>query len=157
MISSHDPVRDGPRGGEKMTFTDLSIDDLNDPVGLILKSFFTQSGASQASGRAYLERLDLAVECDAPMTLEAATHQLRAIREWGQVPTTDRYLMLRAIAQPALIVHGTQDIVVDAVNAFILGERLSDARLLMLPDASHGAQSQHADVFLANARLFLNS
>ncbi len=148
----------GPRGGEKMTFTDLSIDDLNDPVGLILKSFFTPSGASQASGRAYLERLDLrGSDRDAPVTLEAATNQLHAIREWGQVPTTDRYFMLRAIAQPALIVHGTEDIVVDAVNAFILGERLSDARLLMLPDASHGAQSQHADVFLANARLFLNS
>ena len=26
----------GPRGGEKMTFTELSIDDLNDPVALIL-------------------------------------------------------------------------------------------------------------------------
>jgi hypothetical protein len=31
-----------------------------------------------------------------------------------------------------------------------------DATLLMLPDTSHGAQSQYADAFLANARLFLN-
>src|ERR1700738_3002505 len=30
-------------------------------------------------------------------------------------------------------------------------------RLLMLPDAGHGAQSQHAELFLANARLLLNS
>ena len=30
-------------------------------------------------------------------------------------------------------------------------------RLLMLPDAGHGAQSQQAELFLANARLLLNS
>lgn len=29
-------------------------------------------------------------------------------------------------------------------------------RLLMLPDAGHGAQSQHTELFLANARLLLN-
>jgi pimeloyl-ACP methyl ester carboxylesterase len=56
-----------------------------------------------------------------------------------------------------LIVHGNKDIVVDPVNAFILEEHLRYATLLVLPDASHGAQSQHADVFLANARLFLNN
>jgi hypothetical protein len=27
---------------------------------------------------------------------------------------------------------------------------------VMYPDASHGAQSQHAEVFLEHARLFLN-
>ena len=39
----------GPRGGEKLTFTELSIDDLKDPVALILKSFFTPSDSQ--SGR----------------------------------------------------------------------------------------------------------
>jgi hypothetical protein len=29
-------------------------------------------------------------------------------------------------------------------NAFILAQHLPDAQLLMYPDASHGAQSQHA-------------
>jgi len=80
---------------------------------------------------------------------------LSAIRDWGKIPSTERYAMLRTIQQPALIVHGTKDIVVDPVNAIILEENLSDATLLMLPDASHGAQSRHAEVFLANARRFL--
>jgi pimeloyl-ACP methyl ester carboxylesterase len=48
----------GPRGGEKMTFTELSIDELNDPVALLLNSFFTPSDASQAAGHAYLGRLN---------------------------------------------------------------------------------------------------
>ena len=147
----------GPRGGEKMTFTELSIDDLSDPAALILNSFFTPSDTSQAAGRAYLDRLGRrSSDRDAPVTLDAATNQLRAIRGWGQIPTTDRYAMLATIAQPTLIVHGSKDIVVDAVNAVILAENLFDARLLLLPDASHGAQSQHAEVFLTNARLFLN-
>jgi pimeloyl-ACP methyl ester carboxylesterase len=89
--------------------------------------------------------------------MTAAAAQLGAIREWGEIPTTDRYAMLSTIRQPTLIVHGAKDIVVDAVNAIVLQENLCDARLLILPDASHAVQSQHAEVFLANARLFLNS
>ena len=154
----------GPRGGENMTFTELSMDDLNDPVALILTSFFTPSDASQAAGQAYLDRLSRReAGRDTPVTMTAATAQLRAIRDWGDnrhaalsgIPSTERYAMLRTIQQPTLIVHGTKDIVVDPANAIILEEHLCDARLLILPDASHGAQSQHAEVFLANARLFL--
>jgi pimeloyl-ACP methyl ester carboxylesterase len=148
----------GPRGGEKMTFTELSIDELNDPVALLLNAFFTPSDASQAAGHAYLDRLNRRqADRDTPVTPTAAAAQLHAIREWGEIPTTDRYAMLSTIRQPTLIVHGVKDIVVDSVNAGILAENLGDATLLILPDASHGAQSQHAEVFLANARLFLNS
>jgi pimeloyl-ACP methyl ester carboxylesterase len=147
----------GPRGGEKMTFTELSIDELNDPVALLLNAFFTPGDASQAAGHAYLDRLNTrAADRDTPVTMAAAADQLRAIRDWGGIPTADRYAMLKTIRQPTLIVHGTKDVVVDSINAVILEENLSDATLLMLPDASHGAQSQHAEIFLATARLFLN-
>ena len=148
----------GPRGGEKMTFDELSTDELNDPVALLLNAFFTPSDASQAAGRAYLERLNRRVaDRDTPVSTTAATAQLRAIRAWGEIPRTDRYAMLSTIRHPTLIVHGVKDVVVDSVNAVILAENLSNATLLMLPGASHGAQSQHAEIFLANARLFLNS
>jgi pimeloyl-ACP methyl ester carboxylesterase len=148
----------GPRGGEKMTFTELSIDELNDPVALLLTAFFTPSDASQAAGHAYLDRLNRrAADRDTPVTMAAAADQLRAIRDWGEIPSTDRYAALRTIPHPTLIVHGTKDVVVDSVNAVILEENLSNATLLMLPDASHGAQSQHAEIFLATARLFLNN
>jgi pimeloyl-ACP methyl ester carboxylesterase len=147
----------GPRGGEKMTFDELSIDELKDPVAALMYSFFTPSDASQAAGRAYLDRLKRReTDREAPVTMAAAAAQLRAIREWGEVPTIDRYAMLSTIRQPTLIVHGAKDIVVDPVNAVILERNLRDARLLIFPDASHGAQSQHAEVFLANARLFLD-
>jgi pimeloyl-ACP methyl ester carboxylesterase len=146
----------GPRGGVNMTFTELSIADLDDPEALLLTSFFTPSDVSQAAGRDYLGRLDRPeAERDVPVARSAAEMQLVSIREWGMIPANNRYGMLKAIHQPTLIVHGTKDVVVDVANAVVLEEYLSDAILLVLPDASHGAQSQYADIFLANAQLFL--
>ena len=42
-----------------MTFTELSLEELNDPLALLMKSLFTSSDLSQAAGRAYVERLQL--------------------------------------------------------------------------------------------------
>jgi pimeloyl-ACP methyl ester carboxylesterase len=147
----------GPRGGEGMTFTELSLDALADPVALLMSAFFTSSEASKAAERAYIKRLQLRVaDRDAPISKKAAGAQLEAIREWGTVPSTDRYAMLARIGQRTLIVHGIRDIVVMPSNAFLLAQHLPDAQLVMYPDASHGAQSQHAEIFLEHARLFLN-
>jgi pimeloyl-ACP methyl ester carboxylesterase len=147
----------GPRGGEGMTFTELSTDLLADPVALLMSAFFTPSEASKAAGQAYIERLKLRVtDRDAPVSVKAAGAQLEAIREWGSIPSTDRYAMLPRIHQRTLIVHGSKDIVVMPINAFLLAQHLPDAQLVMYPDASHGAQSQHAEVFLEHARLFLD-
>jgi pimeloyl-ACP methyl ester carboxylesterase len=93
---------------------------------------------------------------DAPISMKSADAQLEAIREWGLIPLSDRYAMLSTIRQPALIVHGSKDTVVIPINAFVLEQRLPDAQLVMYPDASHGAASQHADAFLEHARPFLN-
>jgi pimeloyl-ACP methyl ester carboxylesterase len=147
----------GPRGGEGMTFTELSADELGDPVALLLGAFFTPSEASQGAGRAYIERLKLRTAGrDAPISEKTAGAQLEAIREWGAIPSTDRYAMLDRIRQPVLVVHGNKDVVVMPINALILAQHLPEAQLVMYPDASHGAQSQHTAVFLAHARMFLN-
>jgi pimeloyl-ACP methyl ester carboxylesterase len=63
--------------------------------------------------------------------------------------------MLRNIRQRTLIVHGNKDVVVIPINAFLLERHLPDAQLVMYPDASHGAHSQHAEIFLAHALRFL--
>ena len=148
----------GPSGGEGMTFTELSLDELADPVALLMSVFFTSSEASKAAGRAYIDRLQLRIaNRDAPISKKAAGAQLAAIREWGTVPSKNRYSMLARIQQRTLIVCGSKDIVVMPINAFLLAQHLPDAQLMMYPDASHGAQSQHADIFLEHARLFLNA
>ena len=140
-----------------MTFTELSLDLLRDPVALLMNAFFTANESSQAAGQAYIERLKLSVtDRDAPVSKKAASAQLAAVREWGSIPSTDRYAMLPRIHHRILVVHGSKDIVVMPINAFLLAQHLPHAQLVMYPDASHGAQSQHAEVFLQHARLFLD-
>ena len=83
-----------------MTFTELSVDDLADPAGLLMSAFFTLSEASKAAGRAYIERLKRRVaDRDAPVSIMAAGAQLEGIREWGTIPSTDRFAMVARIHQ----------------------------------------------------------
>ena len=74
----------------------------------------------------------------------------------GSLQRRNRYGMVGKIHQPTLIVHGSKDVVVMPINAFILGQHIPDAHLVMYPDASHGAQSQYAEEFLEHARRFLS-
>jgi pimeloyl-ACP methyl ester carboxylesterase len=147
----------GPRGGEGMTFTELSSEERADPEQFLLGAFFSPTDASQAAGRAYLKRIAARTQDrDRPVSTRTAEAQLRAIREWGVVPSSDRYATLKKIKHPTLIVHGNKDIVVLPINAFILAEHLPDAQLIMYPDSNHGAQYQHAKLFLKHAKLFLS-
>src|ERR1700747_748118 len=48
----------GPRGGEGMTFTELSVKEQADPEAFLLGAFFSPSDSSQSAGREYMKRLD---------------------------------------------------------------------------------------------------
>jgi pimeloyl-ACP methyl ester carboxylesterase len=147
----------GPRGGEGMTFTELSPEEQADPVAFLLGAFFSSSEASQAAGREYMKRLESRKEDrDLPVSRNSAVAQLAAIREWGSIPPTGRYDTLERIKHPTLIVHGNKDIVVAPINALILAEHLPNAQLIVYSDSSHGAQYQHAKMFLEHVKLFLN-
>jgi pimeloyl-ACP methyl ester carboxylesterase len=147
----------GPRGGEDMTFTELSPEEAADPVAFLLAAFFSPSEASQAAGREYLKRLESRKnDHDLPVSKDSAVAQLAAIREWGTIPATGRYAMLKSIAHPTLIVHGNKDVVVTPINAFILAEHLPNAQLIMYPDSNHAAFSQHRKTFLEHVKIFLS-
>lgn len=146
----------GPRGGEGMVFDDLSVDELGDTSALIMGAFFTQSEASQASGQSYMQRLtSRSTDRDEPVSKQSALAELAAIRQWGVIPPSDRFAMLNKIQHPTLIAHGNKDVVVMPINAFLLAKHLPNAQLIMYPDSSHGAQSQHAELFLQHVKLFL--
>src|SRR5580693_8641614 len=147
----------GPRGGEDMTFTELSAEEQADPEAFLLAAFFSPSKASQAAGREYLKRLESRKnDRDLSVSRDSAVGQLAAIREWGTIPATGRYATLKSITQPTLIVHGNKDIVVTPINAFILAEHLPNARLIMYSDSSHGAFYQHRKAFLEHIKIFLS-
>lgn len=146
-----------PRGGEGLTFTELSPEEQADPVAFLLGAFFSPSEASQAAGREYMRRLESRKEHrDLPVSRNSAVAQLAAIREWGIIPATGRYSTLKDITHPTLIVHGNKDIVVPPINALILAEHLPNAQLIVYSDSSHGAQYQHAKIFLEHVELFLS-
>jgi pimeloyl-ACP methyl ester carboxylesterase len=147
----------GPRGGEGMTFTELSPEEQADPEAFLLGAFFTTSEASLRAGREYLKRIESRKQnLDRPVSRDSAVAQLAAIREWGTIPKAERFAYLKQITQPVLVVHGNKDIVVTPINALLLAENLPNATLIVYPDASHGAQSQHAALFIEHVRLFLN-
>ena len=120
----------GPRGGEGMTFTELSPEEQADPVAFLLGAFFSPSKASQTAGREYMKRLEFRnQDRDLPVSRNSAVAQLAAIREWGTIPSTGRYATLKKITHPTLIVHGNKDIVVAPINALLLAEHLPTAQL----------------------------
>jgi pimeloyl-ACP methyl ester carboxylesterase len=146
-----------PRGGEGLTFTELSAEEQADPVAFLLAALFTPSDASQAAGRQYIKRLESRTKGrDLPVSRNSAVAQLAAIREWGTIPPSGRYAALQKITHPTLIVHGNKDVVVGPINALILAERLPNAQLIVYSDSSHGAQYQHAQTFLQHVNLFLS-
>jgi pimeloyl-ACP methyl ester carboxylesterase len=151
-------VGTGPRGGEGMTFTELSPEEQTDPVGFLLAAFFSPSQSSQAAGHEYLKRLESRREDrDHPVSRDSAVAQLAAIREWGTVPASDRFATLRDVPHPTLVVHGNKDVVVAPINALILAQQLPNAQLIVYSDSSHGAQYQHAKLFLEHVKLFLHN
>ena len=146
----------GPRGGEAMTFTDLSPEEQADPFTLLLAALFAHSEASQAAGRNYIKRLESRTQDrDLPITKRSAEAQLAALKEWGAIPASGRYATLKNIAHPTLIVHGIRDTVVAPINAFILAQHLPNAQLIIYPDSAHGSLYQYPELFVRHVSTFL--
>jgi len=148
----------GPRGGEGMTFSELSVDEATaNPEQFLLNAFFAPTDTSQTAGKAFLRRLKNRKEdLDSPISMKSAQAQLNAIRDWGRVPPSERYASLNNIKQKALVVHGNHDQVVLPINSLILAQRLPNAQLIVYPDSAHGAQYRHGELFLKHASLFLS-
>ncbi len=51
------------------------------------------------------------------------------------------------IAHPALVVIGSNDVVIPTVNSYILQQNLPDTELILFPDSNHGSHFQFTGVF----------
>jgi pimeloyl-ACP methyl ester carboxylesterase len=54
---------------------------------------------------------------------------------------------LNGIPHPALVVNGSNDIVVPTLNSYILQQNLPNAELILFPDSNHGSQFQFTELF----------
>jgi len=151
----------GPKGGEGMQGFEPKVAahaTHKTPVEEdFLYLFFSPSEKGQAAGRAFWRRRHKRRDQDIPSSMRAMEAQAAAIADWGVVPKTDRYAYLKKIQQPVLVVNGHHDIMVPTINSFILQQHIPNATLVIYPDSGHGAIFQYPELFVSEARLFLNN
>ena len=154
-------VGTGPRGGEGMATLTPEAQAIfsatyEKPDDLWLKVFFTDSEASQKAGQAFLKRFNARQNDRAPESNEkVAPAQLEAISKWG-APQAKPYEYLKAIKQPALIINGSDDVIVYTVNSYHLFKNLPNAQLILYPDGNHGVQYQYPEKFAQDVANFLD-
>jgi pimeloyl-ACP methyl ester carboxylesterase len=145
-------VGTGPRGGDGMAQLAPDVAPLfgtaYDPQDLMwLPIFFSPSEASQAAGRRFLERIRARTEDrDVPVSEATVAAHAAAAAEWGAA-ASGSYDYLEGIAHPALVVNGSNDVVVPTINSYILQQSLPNAELVLFPDSNHGSQLQFTEPF----------
>jgi len=154
-------VGTGPRGGTQegahpdypMYATRSEIPTLDDFLFL----FFEPNEQSQAAGRAFWERRhQRTADLDAPTSTAVMKAQLAAMAA-SRESSDPSFGELRRISQPTLVVNGDHDVMIPTVNSYTLQQHIPNAQLIIYPNAGHASQYQYPELFVAHARLFLDS
>jgi pimeloyl-ACP methyl ester carboxylesterase len=107
-------------------------------------------------GRAFVSRITARIDDrDAPVSDQTIAAYRAAARGWASAPA-DNFGYLDGIAQPALVVNGSNDIVIPTINSYHLYQHLPDAELILLPDSGHGAHFQYVERFVRRVIDFLD-
>jgi pimeloyl-ACP methyl ester carboxylesterase len=154
-------VGTGPRGGfsiARQPATTAPLFGKRDELGddMWLPILFTPSKESQAAGRAFVARIQARTEDrDTPVSAETIAAYRAAANGWGSAPPDD-FAYLSHIAQPTLVVNGSNDVVIPTINSYHLYQHLPEAELWLLPDSGHGAHFQYPALFARQVTGFLD-
>ncbi len=122
---------------------------------LWLAVHFSPSAQSQAAGRAFLRRKWLRQDRDPDVSAQTAAAQREAIgKNLAQSEGVMDYL--KTLRMPTLIVQGSHDEIAPTVNSYTMQQLIPNAQLIVYPDSNHGSFYQYPQLFVAQARQFLD-
>ena len=149
-------VGTAPQGGEEHLLAVLDeARSHKEAPDIRLPLFFTRSEASQAAGRAFLQRASARRADRDPESGDAITGpQAKALIGWCASKDPGNSI-LEKIDQPVLVVCGSDDTMLPDRNAYFLFKHLRNAQLVLYPDSGHGALFQYPERFVDHVRLFL--
>lgn len=151
----------GPRGGTGMQERRSDVAKAAtqpDSFAGRLFLFFTPSDASQQAGRRFLDRTRLrtrGVDPEASAETIAAHGAMSA--EWGRAEGHQDHLKrIAEVNTPVLVINGVRDIMVPTVNSYVLAQAFPNAKLILYPDAGHGAIFQYPQECCRDVSAFLD-
>src|SRR5262249_33298865 len=134
-----------PRGGEdimhieKPSLARYFRDPTLQGYDRLQKIFFAPSETSQKAGADFVARLaERKDDRDPPSGPDVAKAQIAAFREWEKY-TGERFVDLKLIGSPTLVVNGVFDEMIPIANSYALAQHLPNAVLMTYPDSAHGA------------------